>query len=196
MPEDNKPRGWSTVQVASIGLLCFAMSFTMGYLFHTPTSTAASAAGSSQAPATQQSPAQPSPEQLLHMAEKQAEPLQAKLLENPNDAAALAELGKTYLYIRDYQKSASYYEQSVRIKPDPRVLTTLGGAYHLGGADDRAIDAWQRALKIEPGYADALYNLGLVKWQSQGDPAAAIQAWTTLLKANPNHPQRAKVEDM
>jgi cytochrome c-type biogenesis protein CcmH/NrfG len=190
---------WSSIQTYTIALACFALSATMGYLFHEP--GRAAPAGQQSAIASQAQPgvkpdAHPSPEQLQQMADKKADPLLAKLRENPNDPAVLADLGKTYMYVRDFKKSADFYERSVAIKPDPRVLTTLGGVYHLAGADDKAIDAWQRALKLSPGYADALYNLGLVKWQSQSDPQAAIRAWTELLKANPDHPQRAKVEEM
>jgi cytochrome c-type biogenesis protein CcmH/NrfG len=76
------------------------------------------------------------------------------------------------------------------------VLNTLGGAYHFAGARDKALDAWQRALKIDPNHADSLVNIGLVKWREQGDATAAIAAWRQMLKCNPQHPQRAQVEKM
>jgi cytochrome c-type biogenesis protein CcmH/NrfG len=139
---------------------------------------------------------QVSPEGLKHMAVKQAEPLMAKLEKNPNDADLLAQIAKTYLVGHQFDSAAEYYERSVKIKPDVRTLTTLGGAYHLAGADDKALGAWKRALKIDPNYADALFNYGLIEWKSQSDPNAAIVAWTKLLQANPNHPQRARVEEM
>jgi len=192
---------WDAKQAYAIAVVCFALGGIMGYLFHAPSSTppapAAALAASQHAQAALPGGTQaPSPDQLKQMAEKQAEPLLAKLKQNPNDPALLAELGKTYLYVRDFQTATDYYERSAKMKPDPRVLTTLGGAYHLSGADDKAIDAWQRALKIDPGYADALFNLGMVKWQAGSDPQAAIDAWSKLLKTNPNHPQRAQVEQM
>lgn len=189
--------GWNTRQAYFIAAVCFALGVIMGYLLRTPSpAPLASAPQAPQKRAAAPAPSQPSPEQLQHMADKQAEPLLARLQQNPKDAAVLAELGKTYLYVRDFQRSTDYYERSVNIKPDPRVLTTLGGAYHLAGADDKAIDAWQRALKVDPAYADALYNIGLVKWQVESDPAGAIKVWNTLLKTNPNHPQRAQIEEM
>jgi len=197
---EKKP-GWDTRHAYFIATLCFALGAIMGYLVRTPSSTAASSAAPPVASPQKQGgmpngSQSPSVEQLKSTADKKAEPLLAKLRDNPNDAAVLAELGKTYLYVRDFQRSTEYYERSVKIKPDPRVLTTLGGAYHLAGADDKAIEAWQRALQVDPHYADALYNIGMVKWQAESDPAAAIKVWTTLLKTNPNHPQRAQIEDM
>ncbi len=196
MDAEKEPRsGWETKQVAGIAVLCFVFSGVMGYLFNAPSATSGQTASAGAAHQTRQQ-SQPSPEQLQHMAEKKAEPLLAKLRENPNDPAVLAELGKNYMYVRDFAKSAEYYERSAQLKPDARVLTTLGGVYHLAGSDDKAIDAWQRAVKVQPGYADALYNLGMVQWKAKSDPQAAIKAWTQLLKANPDHPQRLKVEEM
>ena len=101
-----------------------------------------------------------------------------------------------YLSAQQFQTAADYYERSAKIKPDAGVLTTLGGVYHFEGADEKALDAWKRALQIDPNNADALFNFGLVKWQYESDPKAAVAAWNQLLKANPNHPQRARVEAM
>ena len=43
---------------------------------------------------------------------------------------------------------------------------------------------------------DALFNIGFVRWNAQGNREAAIAAWQRLLRTNPNHPKRTKVEEL
>ncbi len=191
---------WSNTQAYGLAVICLLLGIAAGYFLHGPQPPASATVASAPQQAPQQAPdngsMQVTPEGLKHMAAKQGEPMLAKLAKNPNDATLLAQIGKTYLSAQQFQTAAEYYERSVKIKPDAGILTTLGGVYHFEGADDKALDAWKRALQIDPNNADALFNFGLVKWQYESDPKAAVAAWNRLLKANPNHPQRARVEEM
>ena len=137
-----------------------------------------------------------SPGQLKQGADKQAEPLLARLRKSPDDPFLLAEIGKIYFQTHQFPMAAKYYEDSVRVKPDAIVFVKLGGAYHFDGDDDKAISAWNHALRLDPNNPDALFNIGFVKWHAQGDRKAAIAAWQKLLKTNPNHPKRAQVEEL
>jgi cytochrome c-type biogenesis protein CcmH/NrfG len=136
------------------------------------------------------------PDQWKQGTAEQAEPLLAQLRKSPDDPFLLAEIGKLYYQTRQFPMAAKYYEHSARVKPDAVVLVKLGGAYHFGGDDDKAIGAWNHALRLDPNNPDALFNIGFVKWQSKGDRQAAIAAWQKLLKTNPNHPRRAQVEEL
>lgn len=190
---------WTGKQAYVLAVVCMLVGIPVGYMLRAPSSGAANAAVQNvprPAPGTMSRPAEVSPAQLTHMADVQAEPLLAQLDKNPNDAALLAEIGKTYSYARQFQTSAQYYERSAKIKPDAEVLTTLGNTYHYAGADDKAIDAFNRALAIDPKFANALFNLGMLQWQVKNDPKGAVEAWQRLLKTNPNHPRRAQVEQM
>jgi len=191
---------WSNTQAYGLAVICLLLGIAAGYFIRGPQPPASATVVSAPQQAPQQVPdnssMQVTPEGLKHMAEKQAEPLLAKLEKNPNDAALLAQIGKAYLNAHQFQTAVEYYERSVKIKPDAGILTTLGGVYHFEGADDKALDAWKRALQIDPNNADALFNFGLGKWQYASDPKAAVAAWNRLLKTNPNHPQRARVEEM
>jgi cytochrome c-type biogenesis protein CcmH/NrfG len=130
------------------------------------------------------------------MADKQVAPLLEKLTKHPKDAGTLIKVGAYYFIAGQFNDAAKYYEKAVEVKPTPDVLTKLSSAQYYGGAGDKAIASLNRALQIDPKFANALYNLGMLKRQLQGDTKGAIEAWEKLLKTNPNHPNRAQVERM
>ena len=129
-------------------------------------------------------------------ADKQAEPLLAQLRRSPDDPFLPAEIGKIYFQMRQFPMAAKYYEDSVRVKPDATVLVKLGGACQFDGDDDRAIDAWDHALRLDPNNPNAPFNMVLCNGIARGNRKEAIVAWEKLLKTNPNHPKRAQVEEL
>jgi cytochrome c-type biogenesis protein CcmH/NrfG len=133
---------------------------------------------------------------MKRMAEKQVQPFLAQLEKNPNDADTLIKVAHYYFVAGQFADAAKYYGKAAEVKPTVELLTKLSGAYYYAGSGDKAIDAVNRALKIDPKSADALFNLGMLKWQVQGDTKGAIECWERLLKENPKHPQRAQVEKL
>ncbi len=188
---------WSNLQAYGLAVICLLLGLPAGYLAQKSSQPAIrqpiaqNAATAAAAPVVQ-----PSPEQMKHMADKQAEPLLAQLQKHPNDIALLTELSKTYYYAHQLPASAEYLERASKIKRDPELLAKLGAIYHLAGDDGKATQSLNRALMLDPNSASALYNLGMLKWQAQGDPKGAINAWEKLLKSNPDFPKRAEVEAM
>lgn len=55
-----------------------------------------------------------------------------------------------------------------------------------------AVEAYARAIAIEPGYAVAHFNLGGVLWNSREDEAA-LRVWREALRLFPDHELAAKV---
>lgn len=192
--------GWSSVQVYTLSAICLLIGVTLGYLSRgsmanrtpTPAAVQAQMPGSEAGGAAQQ----PTPEAMKRMAEKQVAPLLAELEKNPNDTDTLAKVAHFYYVAGQYDEAAKYFDKQAAIKPSVEVLNRLSGAYYYAGSGDKAIEAVNRALKIDPKSADALFNLGVLKWQVQGDWKGAVKCWETLLKENPNHPRRAQVEKM
>ncbi len=193
-PQPNKL--WSTTQAYVIAVCCLLLGATAGYFLRASRTVPAPAAAKETHSAMPQAGQQPTPEQMKHMADKQAEPLLLKLQANPNDADLLVQVGRSYLAAHQFSTAVPYYERAAAVKPSARVFVSLGSAYYYSEAPDKALAAFQQALALEPGSADALFNIGLIKWQSFGDPQGAVDAWQKLLKANPNHPRRAQVEEM
>ena len=78
----------------------------------------------------------------------------------------------------DIPHAAALYESVVAATPDdPNAWFRLGNArFRLQKLDD-AGQAYERAIKLRPGYAQALYNLGVVRLkQAQAALVASAQA--------------------
>jgi cytochrome c-type biogenesis protein CcmH/NrfG len=187
---------WSATQAYLIAVCCLLLGVTAGYILRSSRAVPAAGVPQEARPAMPQAAQQPTPEQMKHMADKQVEPLLSKLKANGNDPELLAQIGNTYYAAHQFKAAAPYYERAVAVKPSAKSLTSLGNAYYYGEDPDKALVAFERALTLEPGSADALFNIGIIRWQSQGDPRGAVEAWQKLLKANPTHPLRAQVEEM
>jgi cytochrome c-type biogenesis protein CcmH/NrfG len=198
--ENGVPARWKSAHAYTLAVICLVLGVIVGYLI------SGSASGKEAvATATRQVPdkpegnnnAQPSPEQLRHIAAKSADSLLAQLATKPNDAKLLAKIGDIYSDARQYKDAVEYYSRALRI--DARnvdVRTDLATAQFYGGNTDAAIAEFNRALQYEPKHVGALFNLGVVKWQGKNDPAGAVAAWERLLKANPDSLMRQRVQDL
>ena len=186
-------RSWRSTQIYGLVVICLLAVIGIAYLARASFRASAVKPQMARPAVAHASDVKITVDQLKQMADKQAEPLLARLRQSPDDPFLLTEIAKIYYQTRQFPMAAKYYEDSVRVKPDPVVLVKLGGAYHLEGDDDKAIGAWNHALRRDPNNPDALFNIGFVKWQA-GDRKAAIAAWQKLLKTNPNHPKRVQVE--
>ncbi|WP_246173956.1 tetratricopeptide repeat protein [Paraburkholderia hayleyella] len=77
-------------------------------------------------------------------------------------------------------------EQAKVLQPDAMSWFQVGVAYaHLGQAE-QAIDAFHRAVTLDPEYAAAMFELGGVHWNS-GDHAKAKQTWSVACERFPDH---------
>lgn len=209
-------KNWTSTSAYGLSLICLLVGVTVGFLLrgsgaHPAAATTAavanqpgmrSSSNAAQMPtgaAQGQGPGnmtQPGPDQLKQMADKKAAPLIAELDKDPNNTAKITQVGSYYFAAQQFETAAQYYERAVKIKPTADGFTKLSNAYAYNRTPDKAIAALNQALKIDPTFADALFNLGMLKWQVQGDVNGAIACWEKLLKAHPNHPHRAEVEQV
>ena len=139
---------------------------------------------------------QVTPDQLKLMADKQAQPLLSQLQSTPNDPELLSKLGHIYYVTQNFKEASTYFKRSVDIRDDAIVRTELGRAYYYAGDPDDALAEFDRVLKSDPDNANAMFNVGMIKWQSKSDADGAVAAWQQILKKYPNHPRRAEVEQL
>ncbi len=191
------PRPWNSAQAYSLAVICLILGTAVGYLLHAPANAGFPAATVTRpsAPAGGKG-TMPSADDMKRMADKQAAPLLAELQKNPKDADLLSKVGQTYLAAQQFQTAQQYLEQSVAIKTNSENLNALAFVYYSVGNVDKGIETLNRALKINPNDPKVLFNLGMYEWHGKSDPKAAIAAWQTFVKANPNDPKRPQVEKM
>lgn len=200
MSKDGSTAAWSSKQAYILAVICLALGGMAGYLLRgssppdMPETTAAAAnTGMPGGTAAQQ----PTPEQLAHMAEKQAEPLLQKLQSRPDDAELLSSIGNAYYDGQQYDKAIEYYRRSLKIQPtNVDVRSDMATCLWYKNDADAAIAEFEKSLKYNPQHASTLYNMGVVKWQGKADPKGAVQAWEKLLQTNPNYQNKARVMEL
>lgn len=85
------------------------------------------------------------------------------------------------------------------LKRDPRnvdAMTHLGLIVALGGHTDAALETFDRALGIDPGYAPALLYRGQVLYENRRDVPGAIASWEKYLAVAPPGEDRQRVEKL
>lgn len=140
---------------------------------------------------------QPTAEQLRQMADAKAAPQIERLKSDPANPDLLTTIGNSYYDAQQYPVAVDYYGRALQAKPsDASVRTDMATAYWYMGDTDRAIAEFDKALSYEPNKANALFNLGLVKWRGRMDVNGAVADWEKLLATNPNYEGKDKVEQL
>ncbi len=153
-------------------------------------------AATAPAPMTQK---QPSLEDIHKMADAQASPLINKLKSDPNNSKVLEQIGATYNAGHQFKLAAQYYGKAAQADPkNTAVRVKYAGALFESGDTKSAIDQLNQVLAQEPNNANALFNIGAIKLNSQKDEKGAIAAWKQLLKTNPQlaPDRKAQVEHL
>jgi cytochrome c-type biogenesis protein CcmH/NrfG len=141
----------------------------------------------------------PTLEQMHQMADKQAEPLLAKLKDDPGNADLLNQVANIYRATHQFKEAGEYYQKALKIAPkNVAVRTDLASCLFYEGDMDGALAQLQQSLQYAPGDANSLFNLGMIRWQGKKDANGAAAAWQQLLKLNPKLPagKRAEVQKL
>jgi len=137
----------------------------------------------------------PTLEQMKQMADKQAQPLLAKLQNDPKNPDLLAGVGSIYESAHQFKEAADYYEKSLAIKPEKvAVRNEMASCLYYAGDVDGALKQLAQSLKDDPKNADSLFNLGMIRWQGKNDVSGAVTAWKQLLRLNPNLEEQKKAQ--
>ncbi|MFY9647244.1 MAG: tetratricopeptide repeat protein [Terriglobales bacterium] len=221
-PETNAPNApssgvWSSTQVYGMGVLCLLIGLAVGYLFVGSRSSAPPAnatqasdppASGTPSPGTSVPPrmrgpggmdGQPTLDQMKQMADKQAEPLLAKLKDDPKNADLLAQLGAIYFSAHQFKQATDYWGKSLEAKPhNVQVRTLLASCLYYEGDVDGALQQLVRATTDDPKDANSLFNLGMIRWTGKKDGKGALAAWQQLLRTNPQiePTKKAQVEKL
>ena len=199
--------GWQAKQVYAMAVLCLIIGVAVGYLFRgsrSPISTAPTTASDQRpaAPSGMKGPAAGQHitlEQMKHMADKQSEPLLAKLKDDPKNADLMVQIANVYFAAHQFPDAINYLKQSLEIKPkNTAVRTELASCLFYNGDVDGSLQQLTQATTDDPKDANSLFNLGMVRLRGKKDSKGAQQAWAQLLKTNPQlePAKKAQVEKL
>jgi len=187
--------GWRATQAYILAVVCLLIGLAVGYLFRgsrspAPSRPAAQAvadpAAAAHAGMGGRGGQPPTLDQMRQMADKKAEPLLAKLKDDPKNADLLVQVAKIYFSTHQFTEAADYFKKSLDVNPkDVAIRTQLASCLYYSGDVDGALLQLSQATTDDPKDANSLFNLGMVRWQAKKDNKGALSAWAQLLKTNP-----------
>jgi tetratricopeptide (TPR) repeat protein len=98
------------------------------------------------------------------------------------------QMGRFYLLQKDFSRAIQYLEIAAReVGATAGVYNDLGVAYLENGdpmSVDKASLQFQRALRLDPAFAPAVFNLALF-YERENEPAEAAAQWKRYLELDP-----------
>jgi cytochrome c-type biogenesis protein CcmH/NrfG len=191
---------WRPTVVYGMATVCLLLGLAIGYLLRGSESPAAKVSFPTQpnpADASAQGSEMPSLEQMKVMADRKVEPLLKQLKSDPRNKDLLIEIASFYKSAQLFKDAATYLDRALQVDPkNIAIRTEMASCLYFDGNVDGALSVLQESLRQNPKDANALFNLGLIRWKGKNDAAGAIAAWNELLKTNPNLEKKPIVERM
>ena len=106
----------------------------------------------------------------------------------PKHAASAINLGTIYYNRRDYLRAEQFYRMAAESDSSYALaFFDLGNVLDELKRMPEATAAYRRAIALQPGYADAHYNLALAL-ERNGQRRSALRHWTTYLRLDASGP--------
>jgi cytochrome c-type biogenesis protein CcmH/NrfG len=190
-------------QVYAAAGTCLVVGLAIGYFFLGSPATPSIARSNSAARAPNAAATyngvhpQLTIEQMKQMADVEASGLIEKSKAEPENAALLMQIAAIYQASHQFREAADYVAKALSIDPkNVSARTEMASCLYYCGDADGAVAQLNEVLKSNPKDANALFNIGMIKYRGKKDPAGAVAAWQQLLKTNPNLDRRPMVEQM
>jgi tetratricopeptide (TPR) repeat protein len=118
--------------------------------------------------------------------ETQVNALKSVAEREPSSAKPRVQLANLYFDAERYDDAIKWYSEAVKLAPnDPDVSTDLGICYYYTNQPDKALEQFDRSLKLDPRHTKTLLNVGIVKAFGKQDLDGALQAWQKVLEIAP-----------
>lgn len=201
---DMAASSWTATQTYVTATVCLLIGVLVGYLIRgsaTPAGPKTTAAEMQQ-PASAPPPGMgqqrmPTMEEMKHMADKKAEPLVAQLKTDPKNVELLNKTALTYKAAHQFKDAIVYFQKALDVDPsNVPIRTDMASCIYYTGDVDGALAELNKSLSYDPKHAGTLMNIGIIKWKGKNDVNGAVAAWQTLLKLNPDFPQKAVIEHL
>jgi cytochrome c-type biogenesis protein CcmH/NrfG len=201
--DDKTTSSWTATQTYVMAAVCLLVGVLVGYLVRgsanpAPQATTAAEVQPPNAPPPGMGQQRmPSLEDMKRMADKQADPLLATLKTDPKNVEALNKTALTYKAAHQFKDAITYFQKALEVDPqNVPIRTDMASCMYYTGDVDGALAELDKSLTYDPKHAGTLMNVGIIKWKGKNDVNGAISAWQTLLKLNPNFPQKEVIEHL
>jgi tetratricopeptide (TPR) repeat protein len=115
--------------------------------------------------------------------------------QDPKNPDLQTQVANLYYDLGQFEKAAVFYERSLKLRPkDRNAETDLAVCLHYMGQSDKALETLDAVLRYSPGFAQAMFNKGIILANAKKDTKGAISIWEDLLRSNPDYPQRSELE--
>ena len=134
----------------------------------------------------------------VDLADVTDEELEQVVADNPEITGMRLALAERYFVAGEFDRAVDHYLVVLDQDPDNvAALAAVGWMTHLSGRSDVALSYVERALAIEPEFAQAYWYLANIRADGLDDPAGAVEPLRTLL-AFDDLPDdiRARAEEM
>jgi len=122
--------------------------------------------------------------------ESQVNALKSVAARETANATPRVQLGNLYFDAERYEDAIKWYEEAIKLSPnDVNLSTDLGVSYYYVNQADRALEQFNRSLRIDPKHAKTLLNLGIVKAFGKQDLQGASEAWQQVIAFAPQSPE-------
>ncbi len=109
---------------------------------------------------------------------------------DPKNAMPKIELGNLYFDAERYQDAARWYAAALALdESNADVSTDLGVSFYYLNQPDRALEQFDKSLKINPKHSKTLLNLGIVRAFGKQDLKGAAKAWEEVIAVAPKSPE-------
>ena len=90
--------------------------------------------------------------------------LKNSIKKNPLQPKMISNLGNALLELSRVKESIEYFERAIKLQPydSPEVYYNLGRAFRMSKDFDKAIDSYQKAIKIDAHHIPSFLNLGFL----------------------------------
>jgi len=117
---------------------------------------------------------------------QQLQALEAEVTASPDNFQAWRQLGDLYYDHNQADKAIAAYTKSLELHSgDANLLTDLGVMYRRTKQPEKAIEFFDRAIKMEPDHEPARFNKAIVYMYDLDSPDKAVFSLEELLKINP-----------
>ncbi len=126
--------------------------------------------------------------------------LMQELQKNPQDLALLTRLGQAFMSMNAWDRAAVFWKKVLALPGQEKnimALMQLGTCYFEKKQNEKSLEVFEKLIALEPTYAPAYFNLGLLYKYRLKKPEAAKKAFSKIISLQTKEPgllERAKRE--